>query len=278
MQPTDFIEPPRHAVPALSAYAYQPSVPLLPANYRRGDDTAALFNVLLDDGEPDKNTDEYEMPPAQMKLKRTLCVNAPVQGACADASMLALIYVDQAIRDAGIDGGVVLFVHDELVCEVPEADAERTETLMVECMKRAFSETFPLAPLNGLVDTKISTSWGPRDQLADTTGTAGDAGRPDLPARGVPCPADGGDTAASAGQPGRAAGRGVSPRERVDVPAADAGLSDQDGDEKVQRKPEPSAAFLARTCDRCGASPCTVFGETTTFCTLQCWQASYASS
>jgi hypothetical protein len=31
VQPTDFIEPRRHAVPALSAYAYQPSVPLLPA-------------------------------------------------------------------------------------------------------------------------------------------------------------------------------------------------------------------------------------------------------
>jgi hypothetical protein len=31
VQPTDFIERLRHAVPALSAYAYQPSVPLLPA-------------------------------------------------------------------------------------------------------------------------------------------------------------------------------------------------------------------------------------------------------
>jgi hypothetical protein len=63
----------------------------------------------------------------------------------------------------------------------------------------------------------------------------------------------------------------------VDVPVADTGLRDQDRDEKVQRQLESSAAFLARTCDRCGASPCQVFGATTTFCTLECWQASHVA-
>jgi DNA polymerase-1 len=250
--------------------------PVLPDgsyNYRRGDDTAALFNVLLDDGEQDRDTEEYEMPPArQMKLKRTLCVNAPVQGACADASMLALIYVDQAIRDAGIDGGVVLFVHDELVCEVPEADAERTETLMVECMKRAFSETFPEAPLNDLVDTKISTTWGSRDQPA-TAGTAGDADRSQLPAGRVHRPTDRGDVAADQDQRGRTHGRSPRRSRRLDVPVTSTRVE--------ARAPgavttEPATALLSRTCDRCGASPCSVFGESSTFCTLQCWRAAHA--
>jgi hypothetical protein len=186
--------------------------------------------------------------------------------------------VDAALREAGIDGGLVLFVHDEIVVEVPEADAERSRVLVVEVMIRAFAETFPNAPLNGLVETKVSKAWGPREEHdAAVEPIDGDTGGPDLPAGGVPCPADGEDTAASADQRGRPDGRGLSPCERVDVPAADADLNNQYGDEEVQGKSEPSAAFLARTCERCGASPCTVFGETTTFCTLQCWQASYAA-
>jgi hypothetical protein len=242
-------------------------------NYRRGDDSDELFD-LIDEGE------EWLARPLSLQthLKRTLCCNAPIQGACADAAMRALILVDAALSEAGIDGGPVLFVHDEIVVEVPEADAVRARTIVVDAMTRAFAETFPDAPLNGLVETKVSAAWGPREEHdAAAVPVDGDAGGPDLPARGVPCPADGGDTAASADQRGRSTGRGLSPAERVDVPAA-ADLSDQDGDEEVQRKPGPSAAFLARTCDRCGASPCTVFGETTTFCTLQCWQASYAAS
>jgi DNA polymerase I-like protein with 3'-5' exonuclease and polymerase domains len=251
-----------------------PKLPDGSYNYRRGDDSDELFE-LIDDGE------EWLARPHLWRpaLKRTQCCNAPIQGACADAAMRALILVNAALFEARIDGGPVIFNHDEIVLEVSEADAERARAILVESMSRAFAETFPDAPLNGLVETKIATAWGPRkshDAAAEPVD--GDARGPDLPARGVPCPADGGGTAASADQPGRATGRGLSPRERVDVPAANAGLNDKDEDEEVQRKPEPSVAFLARTCDRCGASPCTVFGETTTFCTLQCWQASYASS
>jgi hypothetical protein len=243
-------------------------------NYRRGDDSDELFD-LIDEGE------EWLAHPLpwQTQLKRTLCCNAPIQGACADAAMRALILVDAALSAAGIDGGLALFVHDEIVVEVPEADTERARTIVVDAMTRAFAETFSDAPLNGLVETKVSTAWGPREEHdAAAEPVDRDASRPDLPARGVRCPADGGDTTAPTDRRGRAAGRGLNPRQRVDVPAAEAGLSDQAGDEEVQQKPEPSAAFLARTCDRCGASPCTVFGETTTFCTLQCWQASYAAS
>jgi hypothetical protein len=181
--------------------------------------------------------------PWQNQLKRAFCCNAPIQGACADAAMWALILVDAALSAAGVDGGLVLFVHHEIVLEVPEAEAERACTIVVDAMMRAFAETFPNEPLNGLVETKIATAWGPREpQDATAQPVDGDAGRPDLPARGVPCPADGGDSAASADQPGRAAGRGPNPRERVDVPAADSGLSDQDEDEEVQRRTEPSAA------------------------------------
>jgi DNA polymerase-1 len=214
---------------AIEASWESPKLPDGSYNYGRGEDSDELFD-LIDGGK------EWLAHPLtwQTQLKRTLCCNAPIQGACADAAMRALILVDAALSAAGIDGGLVLFVHDEIVVEVPEADAERARTIAVEAMTRAFAETFPDAPLNGLVETKVSTAWGPREPYDATLEPAvGHTGGPKLPARGVPCPADGGDVAPAADQPGRADGRGVRARERVDVPAADAGLSDRAEDEEV---------------------------------------------
>jgi DNA polymerase I-like protein with 3'-5' exonuclease and polymerase domains len=111
------------------------------------------------------NFDDFGPPPqdrncAQNRLKFTLCCNAPVQGACADAGMLALIKLDAALRGAGIDGGPVLFVHDELVVEVVERQAEQVRDILAQSMEQAFVETFPNAPLNGVVSIGIGKTWG----------------------------------------------------------------------------------------------------------------------
>jgi DNA polymerase-1 len=257
-----------------------PKLPDGSYNYRRGDDSDELFD-LIDEGE-----ESVARPlPWQTQLKRTLCCNAPIQGACADDAMRALILVDAALRGAGIDGGPVLFVHDEIVLEVPEADAKRAVAILADCMTRAFAETFPAAPLNSLVETKISTAWGPRDWLdTDTEPVDGDAGGTGIPAGGIPRPADGGGDAAPADQRGGADGRRNDAGGGMDVPPADPSMTAEEPEEAIgPGEPGKSAEelvsyLMARTCDRCGASPCTVFGETTTFCTLQCWQASYAVS
>ena len=258
---------------AIEAVWESPKPPDGSCNWHRDDDFDELFDPI-DDGE------EWLARPLPWRstLKRTQCCNAPVQGACADAAMRALILVDAALFEAGIDGGPVIFNHDEIVLEVPEVDAERARTILVESMTCAFADTFPDAPLNGLVETKITTAWGPRESH-DAEAVEGNASRPDLSSKGVPCPADGGETAVSADQQRRAAGRGFSPRERVVVPAATIGLIDEGPEERGEPgKSEPElASLLARACDRCGASPCKVFGATTSFCTLQCWLASHAA-
>ena len=89
----------------------------------------------------------------------TQCLNLPIQGACADAFMLALAMIDAALFEAGIDGGPVAAPHDEIVLEVPEADAERAADLLREAMTAAFAATFPGAPLRDLVAVKIGRSW-----------------------------------------------------------------------------------------------------------------------
>jgi len=50
-------------------------------------------------------------------------------------------------------------VHDEIVLEVPDPDAQRAGTLLVDCMTRAFATTFPGAPLTGLVELQIQGAW-----------------------------------------------------------------------------------------------------------------------
>jgi DNA polymerase-1 len=89
----------------------------------------------------------------------TRCCNLPVQGACADAAMRALAYVDERLFDAGIDGGPVAWLHDEIVVEVCVEDADRAVEIVKQAMIDGFAETFPGAPLSGLVEPHIGMSW-----------------------------------------------------------------------------------------------------------------------
>jgi DNA polymerase-1 len=97
------------------------------------------------------------------KSAYTRSCNLPIQGGCADASMLALAAIDQDLFDAGIDGGPVAWIHDEIVLEVPAADAEQAKALLEAAMAAAFEETFPgsreLGLLNGLVEAHIGDDW-----------------------------------------------------------------------------------------------------------------------
>jgi DNA polymerase family A len=90
----------------------------------------------------------------------TRCCNLPVQGACADASVLALAYVDDRLFEADIDGGPVAWLHDEIVIEVRDNQAGRAAEILKQSMIDGFSETFPGAPLNGLVEPHIGLNWG----------------------------------------------------------------------------------------------------------------------
>ena len=58
--------------------------------------------------------------------------NLPIQGACADAAMLALAAIDRMLFEEGIEGGPVAWVHDEILLEVAQADAERASVLLVK--------------------------------------------------------------------------------------------------------------------------------------------------
>jgi len=73
--------------------------------------------------------------------------------------MLALSWIDAALSEAGITGRPVLFVHDEIALEVPEANAARAGAMLVDCMTRAFVTTFPNTPITGLLELRIQAAW-----------------------------------------------------------------------------------------------------------------------
>lgn len=80
--------------------------------------------------------------------------NLPVQGICADCMMRAIALVHAEMPDV-----LVAMLHDELLAEVPEGQADKTAKTLKDCLIRAFVETFPGAPTLGLVDARIGVSW-----------------------------------------------------------------------------------------------------------------------
>ncbi len=71
-------------------------------------------------------------------------VNTPLQGTAADLIKIAMIRVDAAIRERGLQAKMTLQVHDELVFEVPERELEEMRSLVREQMEKAHPLAVPL--------------------------------------------------------------------------------------------------------------------------------------
>lgn len=71
------------------------------------------------------------------KDKGYVGLNALIQGGAADAFKAGLVEVDKRFRAAGLDAHPVLFIHDELVSEVREDQAEEALRLQTEGMEAA---------------------------------------------------------------------------------------------------------------------------------------------
>ena len=93
----------------------------------------------------------------------TLSRNAPIQGAGADMTKLALAAVEQRLidrfgREPRRMEGLVLVVHDELVVEVPADDAQEAAGLVRDGMVAAAAEI--LGDVPAAVDVRVSPRWG----------------------------------------------------------------------------------------------------------------------
>jgi DNA polymerase I-like protein with 3'-5' exonuclease and polymerase domains len=73
--------------------------------------------------------------------------------------LLAICLVYQQFRRAGIRGGLVATVHDELLAEVQRDDVEIASEIMDREMRRAFEISFPEAPTTGLLKVIRGRNW-----------------------------------------------------------------------------------------------------------------------
>ena len=74
---------------------------------------------------------------AERQFGERAAINAPIQGAAADIIRRAMMRMPGALVDAGLSTKMLLQVHDELVFEAPEAEAERAIVVIKRTMEGA---------------------------------------------------------------------------------------------------------------------------------------------
>ena len=83
-----------------------------------------------------------------------VALNMPIQGTAADIIKLAMIKVDGRLRAEGLEARLVLQVHDELIVECPEDEAEQVKALLQQEMEGVAALSVPL-----LADAKSGRTW-----------------------------------------------------------------------------------------------------------------------
>ena len=83
-----------------------------------------------------------------------VALNMPIQGTAADIIKLAMLRVRDRLSTEGMEGRLVLQVHDELIVECPQEEQERVCALLQEEMEGVFPLSVPL-----VAETHAGQSW-----------------------------------------------------------------------------------------------------------------------
>ncbi|MFN4087575.1 MAG: DNA polymerase I [Alphaproteobacteria bacterium] len=93
--------------------------------------------------------------PARRSFGERAAINAPLQGSAADIIKRAMVRIPRALEREGLAARMLLQVHDELLFEVPEAEAAATATVVRDVMEAAAELAVPL-----VVETGTGSDWG----------------------------------------------------------------------------------------------------------------------
>ena len=80
--------------------------------------------------------------------------NTPIQGTAADVIKLAMVRVWKRLRTEKLDSRLILTVHDELIVEAPEAEAEYAARILREEMEGCVAYAVPLS-----TDVHAGKNW-----------------------------------------------------------------------------------------------------------------------
>ena len=89
---------------------------------------------------PDLTSDNRQ----RREMAERMALNAPIQGSAADIIKVAMLHVDQALRDQELRSRMLLQVHDELLFEVADGELDTLRDLVSQTMCEAFALRVPL--------------------------------------------------------------------------------------------------------------------------------------
>jgi len=96
--------------------------------------------------------------PARRGYAEREAINAPLQGTAADIIKRAMARIPAALAEARLAARMLLQVHDELVFEAPESEAQATAALVKQVMEHACAPALELSvPLT--VETGMAANW-----------------------------------------------------------------------------------------------------------------------
>lgn len=87
-------------------------------------------------------------------LGKRIAMNTPIQGTAADIIKIAMIRVYRRLKKELPEAKLILQVHDELIVEAPEAQADKAAQILTEEMQGAVKLAVPLT-----ADAKEGRSW-----------------------------------------------------------------------------------------------------------------------
>ena len=99
---------------------------------------------------PELNSNNHNIRASGERMAR----NTPIQGTAADVIKLAMVRVWRRLRDEKMESRLILTVHDELIVEAPEAEAERAAQILREEMEGCVHYAVPLS-----TDVHTGKNW-----------------------------------------------------------------------------------------------------------------------
>jgi DNA polymerase-1 len=85
------------------------------------------------------------------EMAERAAINMPIQGAAADMIKIAMVSIDEKLKEQKLKTKMILQVHDELVFEAPISEKKVVEKLILNEMENAMKLSVPL---------KVDSGWG----------------------------------------------------------------------------------------------------------------------
>lgn len=83
-----------------------------------------------------------------------VAMNMPLQGTAADIIKLAMVRVDEALRERGLHAKLILQVHDELIVDTPPNEVLEVSGIVCDSMQNAIKLDVPLT-----AEVRSGRSW-----------------------------------------------------------------------------------------------------------------------